>query len=531
MRKIILAKLSLAFLAIFTFCSCRTDPFAEQEPYSNTSKFQLISKRISLNEAKHKSIVLPELAKAKKGIETISTAHVNGKVISYGNGISIDTDDVIYIENGPNYHTYTFRIQRENAPQDAPIENLVLSPLPDGSYREILLQYTLTPAERQTLQYGGFVDMKNKSTVTILSGSSYQTGIFSKGQACIDITETYYTTCSENVHSHGETSPTCTASIKSIAYTVIKTLCYSDNGPATENPVDPANPNGGGSSGSGSSSDYECTDIPTDPTDLGLTNEEGCSLAIPSLPNLPNPKDDPCSKIITENNKAKEFYDKTKFQGRLTEVKTNIATNPQEKSFSLGTKNGGEEVTSVITGTSGESVGIIVQSSDPDFNIQGGVHTHTPGTENEVSPPSFADVYAFLTANGSNSNFKYYYTITHNGNEYVFTITNPTTFASFLNNYPPDEYMDNETHGWNEEKDIGRDANNVKRYFEKKQNKTIDESYEMALAYILTKYNSGIGFSKKDSNGNFNPIFVKELPDSTNPQIITYQKTDDCNLK
>ncbi len=372
MRKRILVRLSLAFLAIFTFCSCRTDPFAEQEPYSNTSKFQLTSKRISLNEVKHKSIVLPELAKAKKGIETISTAHVNGKVISYGNGISIDTDDVIYIENGPNYHTYTFRIQRENAPQNAPIENLVLSPLPDGSYREILLQYTLTPAERQTLQYGGFVDMKNKSTVTILSGNSYQTGIFSKGQACIDITETYYTTCSENVHSHGETSPTCTASIKSIAYTVIKTLCYSDNGPATENPVDPANPNGGGSSGSGSNSDYECTDIPTDPTDLGLTNEEGCSLAIPSLPNLPG-KETPCEKIKNTTNNT------TGLKNKINELNTpqNLALN-YEKGAAIEDDAQGQSQLVTNDGSPGNTYITVLVSETGETT--GFVHTHFEGS-------------------------------------------------------------------------------------------------------------------------------------------------------
>ncbi|MCU7615615.1 hypothetical protein NZ698_00275 [Chryseobacterium sp. PBS4-4] len=33
--------------------------------------------------------------------------------MNYGNGVTINTDDVIYIENGPNYHTYTFRINRE----------------------------------------------------------------------------------------------------------------------------------------------------------------------------------------------------------------------------------------------------------------------------------------------------------------------------------------------------------------------------------------------------------------------------------
>ncbi|MFN4363307.1 hypothetical protein [Chryseobacterium hispalense] len=84
------------------------------------------------------------------------------KTVNYGNGISIDTDDVTYIENGPGYHTYTFNIKRENAPADTPVENLVLSPLTDGTYRELLFSYNLSLHEKQILMNGGFVDTKIK---------------------------------------------------------------------------------------------------------------------------------------------------------------------------------------------------------------------------------------------------------------------------------------------------------------------------------------------------------------------------------
>ncbi len=49
--------------------------------------------------------------------------------MDYGDGVSINTDDVIYIENGTGFHTYTFNIKYDNVPENAPVENLVLSSL------------------------------------------------------------------------------------------------------------------------------------------------------------------------------------------------------------------------------------------------------------------------------------------------------------------------------------------------------------------------------------------------------------------
>jgi len=37
-----------------------------------------------------------------------------------------------------------------------------------------------------------------------------------------------------------------------------------------------------------------------------------------------------------------------------------------------------------------------------------------------------------------------------------------------------------------------------------------------------------MGFSKKDGNGDFKPIFVKEISQAGKK---TYEKTNDCNLK
>lgn len=78
---------------------------------------------------------------------------------------------------------------------------------------------------------------------------------------------------------------------------------------------------------------------------------------------------------------------------------------------------------------------------------------------------------------------------------------------------------------------IGKDFNLVYNYFFSVSKKSDEESMELATAFVIGKYGMGIGISKKDSSGNFNPIYVKELPDPTDPTKIIYKETIDCNLK
>ncbi|PJJ64232.1 hypothetical protein [Chryseobacterium geocarposphaerae] len=120
-----------------------------------------------------------------------------------------------------------------------------------------------------------------------------------------------------------------------------------------------------------------------------------------------------------ENNiKAKEFLSKTKANDRIVEVKTGIATNVNEKSFSLGIDvNGIEQVTPIFEDFSGTQTNIVAKSSY--FTVKAGVHTHSPGG---AAPPSATDIYSFMKANDTNSEFTLYYTISYDGNDYVYSI-------------------------------------------------------------------------------------------------------------
>ncbi|MXS72998.1 hypothetical protein GSF70_17485, partial [Flavobacteriaceae bacterium W22] len=268
----------------------------------------------------------------------------------------------------------------------------------------------------------------------------------------------------------------------------------------------------------------DCSTTATNPSQVGLVSSTGCNIGVPTE-TIVRPSQMPCTKIVTESTKAKELLSKPKALGRLNEVKVNITTYPHEKSFSLGVDaNGTEQVTSVFEDHSGLQTSIVAQS--PNFKVKAGVHTHPPG---EFAGPSAGDVYTFISANKINNDFDHYFTIAYDGSEYVYTITNQTLFDQFMDNYPPNTHIDSETKAWKDIEKIGVTFYEVYRSL-KKQGKSKNEAYELGMAFVLRKYNSGIGLSKRDGNGDFKPLFVEELQDPNNPKKKTYNKTDNCNL-
>ncbi len=63
--------------------------------------------------------------------------------------------------------------------QNAPVENLLLRPLSDGTYKEFLVAYNFTPQEKQIVMSGGYVDTNGKTTVTELASGTYS-GVLAK---------------------------------------------------------------------------------------------------------------------------------------------------------------------------------------------------------------------------------------------------------------------------------------------------------------------------------------------------------------
>lgn len=210
---------------VFLLSACRTENLIDENISANqSSRFQPTFKKISLNEAKHKSKLLPIIEQVETGLE--SEDNLQGKTTNYGNGVSIDTDDVIFIENGTGFHSYTFHINRENAPADAPVENLLLRPLSDGTYKEFLVAYNFTPQEKQIVMSGGYVDTNGKTTVTELASGTYS-GVLAK-TSCSYQTVTINIPCTSKEHHMPGQKCDMTGNDAPRSFTMVALVCGAD---------------------------------------------------------------------------------------------------------------------------------------------------------------------------------------------------------------------------------------------------------------------------------------------------------------
>ncbi|WP_223606950.1 hypothetical protein [Chryseobacterium sp. OSA05B] len=373
MRKKSILWLFLLIALSISLYSCRNDYFPEKETLSNSSKFRLTSKTISLEETKHKVMLDGELQKVQGKL---------GKNGDLGNGVSVDTDHVIYIENGSNYHTYTFRIVKENTSENEPLENLVLSPLPDGSYKKLIFTYDFTLAEKQNLLNGIPVNTKGKTTIRDLDASI----ISSKVAGCVYEVETFWNECSEGIHNQfnvfawGE----CTAEIAPSAYTIAYWKC--SNGGGGSDGTGTGTGEGGSTPGSGGC-EAEAFENPTDPVGSpGL-----CGGGVPTQPNVGNnTPDDPCEKTKSMLPRVSANIEDIKKQAKKA------MTDPKAGEIGFKEKKDGTVVPADVNAAHQVQINNVTDG-------YGGYHNHTGTGIHMVSPPDIVDtLFGFAAAQSVN---------------------------------------------------------------------------------------------------------------------------------
>jgi|GEM_PF-818476 len=549
MKKNLLLRLCLIITVSFIIYSCRTDHLPEQETFNNSSAFQLTSKRISLSEAKHKSKLLPELEKAESKLKAFSKTNAQGKVVNYGNGVSIDADDVIYIENGSNYHTYTFHIKRDNILPDDPVENLVLSPMADGTYKEVLVSYHLTPSEKEILKNGGLVETKGKTIITELANGTYSP--LAKGMTSCGWVETYTVMGCSDVHNgisthnagNVDTWEGCTADRKPGLYMTMTYRCdFSGMTDDMGNPINPggsSGSSGGGiSGGTGNNNDgpgnntSPCPDggTLTEPQGLNTDPGDGNCSGIPTQINLPD-RTTPCKKtkasVTAADNLLKEQSISTEIQS-LENHAANSFTEYGMAIINTGTTTIAQDPYSNNDPNNPGSVSITIPSVG-DYIAS--AHTHP---DHGAAPPSVKDFYIAFQNAKNYSTFQANYVFAHNGTKYAFVVNDRAKAEAFLAAYPFETNtikMNGETK-FNKSSVVGKDFNEIyesykRGTFPNYSGDDQNDGLESAFAYILEKYDMGISLAKSDSNGNLNSLrsvsFEHTISSSGGKKVTAYK--------
>ncbi|MFC6267177.1 hypothetical protein [Frigoriflavimonas asaccharolytica] len=323
-----------AMLLLFAILfSCRPDILLEQDARNQAAQSGLTSKIISLKESAHRNKILPELKFAKQQL-TNKSINPFGKTINFGDSISIDTEGVIYIENGPNYHTYTFNIKRTNPQANDPVENLLLAPLPNGTYQEFFVSYNLSVQEKQKLIFGHPVDTKGKTLITELTAGTMNSGnhLAKSTMVCVWKSTIVYQPCKGGAHN--ETNFNVTADVfanwancknppeHQPSYYINTSYSCEEVAEAIV-PIDGAG--GGGDSGGpgGGGGDLgpapdPCVNAASNPGEVGLVDGNGCAIGVPTQPNVgPIKGKTPCELI-------KKTTDDAKFIAKKAILKTKV---------------------------------------------------------------------------------------------------------------------------------------------------------------------------------------------------------------
>lgn len=231
-------------------------------------------------------------------------------------------------------------------------------------------------------------------------------------------------------------------------------------------------------------------------------------------------EEEPCVIVSQENHKLKRIWNSDNIRAAVSSISGTIATDSVEKGFAFGVR-GNKYVAGKQLKGKYNSINIPIYNAGLEETI-GGVHTHN-GTD-VFESFSVTDFYGFHSSYSGNPSYVNNFVIGIN-NTYALIITDEEKFKTFTTRYPRSEYYDR-IKGWKDGTEISDDFYVVFRYMEKIG--TLDEAFELANAFVLKKYNTGIAISKKDKKGDFKTIFVEEKINKRGEK--EYKQVINCNL-
>ncbi|WP_299178966.1 hypothetical protein, partial [uncultured Chryseobacterium sp.] len=253
-----------------------------------------------------------------------------------------------------------------------------------------------------------------------------------------------------------------------------------------------------------------CTEptIPTNP-ESGFTDENGCPIGTPTLPNLGSIDNDPCFKTKGSFTKANEVLHSTVGQQMDVTLKGKV-NEANEWGVALGQKpDGSYEITNAVEGTPSSVTPPLNNLSIPSSALAT-AHSHAGAFGN----PSGGDMFSILgnMVNFPNLRYSYVYGISPSGvkETYALVVNDKVLADAFLSAYPKIDNYDENSHDILKDSKLGKEFNKMRYiYAFDDTGNTSGEYYDkgaVAMAYILEKFNSGMSIAKADANGNLKKI-------------------------
>ena len=258
----------------------------------------------------------------------------------------------------------------------------------------------------------------------------------------------------------------------------------------------------GGSGGGGSGGGWTPPDPPCGPTTPGRTATTGCEPGWEPVPieNEPLPPN-PCEETATSSANATSLSQNGLFIAAKNEIIQ--TTDNKEHAVSFGKDGNGSIIRSAMN-TGGGNSGSIPSISNRFADL----HNH-PGN----TPPSSGDIYGFIDLAMNKPDYLRFIIALPSGNIYALVVVNLQEALQFNIQYPRVPSPP----GTNFEPEFPVEL--VDEFNEINQGANV--SKESTLAFILSKYNTGLALLKQDVNGNFKRLNTIENIDSNGNKTYT----------
>jgi len=214
------------------------------------------------------------------------------------------------------------------------------------------------------------------------------------------------------------------------------------------------------------------------------------------VPTTPPPQPDPCTEAKALADKATTLSKNTKYTTAKSNIQT-AASDGKEHGITFGKDaNGNITISAMTTGT---GISAPVNISWPGAFAD--LHNHPTNL-----PPSPGDLYGIVSLNNVHSGYDTRMVVTPDGSVYALIIINPSLAAQFIIDHPkvqigdfPPDFPD----------PVFTDFDDAKIQLQMQGFSNLIAE-QMAMAFVLEKYKSGMALLKQDSNGNFKRLRTQE---------------------